>query len=297
MILVTGATGVSGSIIMREFARQNIPVRAFVRSREKAEFLENYKNIEICVGDLLKSETIEPALEGVETALLISSAFENMLETQRTFIDTAKRAGISRVVKYSGAESGIGFNAQNFRSVKEHENLEDYLVYSGLDWTILRPSQFMQFYLPGMPGGVSLKDDALVLPIENGKLSPVDIEDVAKVCVRLLIEDGHQNRIYEMTGPDALNMTEVCEIISKAINRKISFVNVSLNDFQNALSASGMPRDRIEILMQINRERKKCLESRVKLETHRRFDIIPTNFAEFVYKNVVAFEKTKESAA
>lgn len=265
-------------------------MRALVRNRAKAKEFEQNSNVEIFEGDMLKPDTLQAALKGVEKVLLISSAFEKMAETQETFIDAAKKAGVPHIIKFSGAESGIGFNSQNFISTKTHENIEDYLVGSGLKRTILRPSQFMQFYLPSTPTGVNLNYEALILPIGNSMLSPVNIEDVAKVCLAVLSENGHEGKIYEMTGPDALTMTEVCEIISDVIGRKINYRSISLDEYQNALTSARVSPDRMEVLMQISKERLKCTESHVKLDTHKRFGIRPTNFAEFIFKNAKAFE-------
>ncbi|MDT7669859.1 MAG: hypothetical protein QOC74_2642 [Pseudonocardiales bacterium] len=288
-ILVTGSTGLSGSIILRELAERAVPVRALVRDPEKVGELANYPNVEIFKGDMLKPESLRDALNGVERALMISSAQDRMVEAQQSFTDAALRAGVRHVIKYSGQDSGIGFNAQNFIAGRQHENLEDYLVNSGLAWTILRPSQFMQYYLPSTSTGVSLEEKALVLPIDQAKLSPVAIEDVAKVCAALLTEDGHEGRIYEMTGPDALTMTEACEIISRVTKVDFKYVNISLEEYEDALRIKGAPELAIQILTEISKERMKCVESHVKLTTHARFDVRPTNFAEFVYKNVGAF--------
>lgn len=289
-ILVTGATGLSGQLVIKEFEKQGIPVRALIRDRAKAQAMESYTYAEIYEGDMLQPETLQAALEGVDKALMISSAAKEMVATQQSFTDAAKKAGVTHVVKYSGADSGIGFNSQNFIAQKEHENAEDYLVHSGLQWTLLRPSQFMQMYFPGAPAGVNMEKGELALPISQGKLSPVDIEDVAKVCVQLLTQDGHANRIYEMTGPDALNMEEVCEILTRVTGRKMQHNNLPFEAYENVLTTRGLPAKYIRILTEIARERSKCIESHIKLDTHKRFGIRPTNFAEFIYKNIPAFK-------
>lgn len=288
-ILVTGATGLSGKLVIKEFEKQGIPVRALIRDREKAKAMESYTQVSIYEGDMLQPETLHAALEGVEKVLMISSAAKEMVATQQSFTDAAKKAGVAHVIKYSGADSGIGFNSQNFIAQKEHENAEDNLVHSGLQWTLLRPSQFMQMYLPGAPAGVNMQQDELVLPIGQGKLSPVDIEDVAKVCVQLLTQDGHVNRIYEMTGPDALNMEEACEILTRVTGRKMRHNNLSFEAYESLLVSRGLPAKNMRILIEIARERSKCIESHIKLDTHKRFGIRPTNFAEFIYKNISAF--------
>ena len=94
MILITGATGLSGSIVMRELARQQVKVRALFRSRAKADALGPMPNVEWVEGDLSRPETLGRALEGVERALLISSTVEQMAEVQCSFIDACKAARV-----------------------------------------------------------------------------------------------------------------------------------------------------------------------------------------------------------
>jgi uncharacterized protein YbjT (DUF2867 family) len=134
MILVTGAGGLSGSIMVRELIRRGLPVRAMVRPGRTA-----IPGVETVEGDLLRAETLSGPLRDVDRALLISTADERMAEAQRTFIDAAKAAGVAHIVKFSGAESGAGFDPHRFRSTRAHEQVEDYLEASGVAWTHLRP--------------------------------------------------------------------------------------------------------------------------------------------------------------
>lgn len=108
-ILVTGASGLSGKIIVNTFVRRNIPLRILVRDRKKVSQFLSYQNLEICEGDLLKPETYKNALAGINKVLLISSAVERMTETQQSFIDAAKANGVPHIIKFSGADSGVGF--------------------------------------------------------------------------------------------------------------------------------------------------------------------------------------------
>ena len=142
--MVTGATGRPGSAVIRKFARHNESVRALVRSRAKAQALEAVPTVDLVEGDMIRPETLGPALDGVERVLMISSAGPQILETQCTFIDAAKKAGVGHIVKFSGEDSIIGFDPEKFRSTRSHEQIQRYLKGSGLGWTMLRPSQFMQ---------------------------------------------------------------------------------------------------------------------------------------------------------
>jgi uncharacterized protein YbjT (DUF2867 family) len=289
MILVTGVTGLSGSAVIREFARQNEPVRALVRNRTKAQELEAFPNVEIVEGDMLRPETLHAALDGVERVLMISSAAERLLETQRTFIDASKKAGVRHIVKFSGAEASIGFNTENFRTARMHEEIERYLEGSGLAWTHLRPCQFMQFYFPGAPA-MLLSENALSLPMENARLSPVDIEDIAKIAFRLLRDrGGHEGRSYDITGPESLTMTEVAERISQATGRTIQYLNVSMEEFRRAMLAAGASPERADAFVELWGERRKSSASRVDLSTHETFGVQPTTFAEFARRNASVF--------
>src|SRR4029453_14369465 len=178
MILVTGASGWSGSAVIREFARRKTPVRALVRSRARARGLETLPDVELIEGDMRRPETLESALRGVARALMISSSDPEMLETQCSFIAAAKRAFVRHGVKFSGKESGAGFDAKRFRFTRMHEEIETYLERSGLAGTHLRPSQFMQVYLREASSIVST--GTLALPLDDASLSPVDLEDVAQ---------------------------------------------------------------------------------------------------------------------
>jgi uncharacterized protein YbjT (DUF2867 family) len=287
MVLVTGAGGLSGSIVIREFARQNTPVKALVRNRAKATTFETLPTVEIVEGDMLHAETLRTALHGVDRVLMISSSTSQMVETQCTFIDAARKAGVSHIVKFSGAESGVGFNANNFRFTRMHEEIERYLESSGVAWTHLRPSQFMQVYLREAPSIV--KKGAFYQALENVKLSPVDLEDVGKVAFGLLNSSGHATKSYDMTGPEALTMPEIAERISEAIEQPVRYVNITPAERRQALLNAGMPAEFADAMDEQTNERRRCPESRVSLAAHEMFGIKPTTFSEFAYRNAAVF--------
>jgi uncharacterized protein YbjT (DUF2867 family) len=286
-ILVTGASGQSGSAVVREFAQRQFPVKALVRSRAKAASLESLRNVEIVEGDMLRLETLGAALHGVERVLMISSANPAMVETQCTFIDAAKKSGVPHIVKFSGKESNVGYDAKNFRFTRMHEEIERYLEDSGLSWTHLRPSQFMQVYLRETPSIVN--KGALCLPLENVRMSPVDQEDIAKVAFALLTTNGHEGKTYEMTGPEPLSMSEIAERISDAIGKKIVYRSITPAGRRHTLLQAGMPLDLVDALEEQGEERRRCPESRVDLSTHEVFGVPPTTFAEFARKHAAVF--------
>lgn len=284
MIIITGANGRNGSAAVREFARQKVQVRALVRDRKKAQDLVNLPTVEVVEGDMSRPETLTEALSGVDRALLISSADEQMVETQTTFIDAAKKAGVKHIVKFSGMSADLD---SPFLFGRTHAEIERYLEQSGLAWTHLRPGQFMQEYLRETPTIVG--QNALFLPLHDARVVGVDIEDIAKAAFILLTTPGHEGKIYNITGPEALTMTEVAEQISQAIGKTIQYIDIPREARKQAMLSVGIPTFMVEALDIQAGERLKGTESTVHLETHTAFGIHPTTFAEFAQRNADAF--------
>lgn len=294
MILVTGAAGLNGSAVIREFARHGAAVRALVRDRTKAGAISGFRNVEIAEGDMRQPESLAAALRGVIRVLMISSSGPDMVETQCAFIDACRRARVQHVVKFSGAESGIGFDQSKFRFTRMHREIELYLESSGLAWTHLRPSQFMQVYLREIPTIVA--KGAIFLPFQGVALSPIDVEDIAKIAFAVLRNGGHAGKSYDMTGPEALTMTDVAERISTAVGKPIRYVNIAPQDRRRALLAAGMPVFMADALDEQTAERLKCPQARVYLGTHEMLGVRPTTFAEFANRCAARFRGENEAA-
>ncbi|MBS0030415.1 NmrA family NAD(P)-binding protein [Chitinophaga sp. 22321] len=286
-ILVTGASGQSGSLVINECIRQGIAVRALVRNPDKAAAFKGAATVEMLAGDMLKPETLMPALQGVERALLISSSNEVMVDTQCTFIDTCRKAGVPHVIKFSGEECQTGYDFRNFRFTKEHRQIETHLEHSGLQWTHLCPSQFMQVYL--REAGSVRNKGALFLSLEDISMSPVDLEDVAKIAVALLQQGGHQSERLRITGPAALTMSQIAAIITSVINKPVNYVKVSQEARNQLLLNAGVPLYLVEAIAAQSEERRRHPDAFVDLSTHQRFNIKPSHFEAFALRHAAVF--------
>jgi uncharacterized protein YbjT (DUF2867 family) len=284
-ILVTGATGLAGAAVIREFVRNSHPVRALVRSRAKTRGFEAFPTVELVEGDMSRPATLEDALSGVDQVLLISSPDQQMAERQSTFIDAAKKADVRHIVKFSGLSAADVDTPFVFGSM--HAEIERYLEGSGLAWTHLRPSQFMTEYLREVP--TILAQGALLLPLEDAKLVPVDVADIATAAYRLLTTPGHEAKLYAMSGPEALSMAEIAEQISRAIGRTVRYVSITREERKQALLAAGVPSFSVNALDAQAGERLKGMEATVHPETHTALGITPTPFAEFARRHAGAF--------
>jgi len=290
MILVTGAAGLNGSAVVREFSRNGVAVRALVRDRSKAAALAELPYVELVEGDMAHTETLDRVLGGIDRALMISSSNPQMIETQCRFVDACKAADLAHVVKFSGKESGIGFDAKNFRFTRMHEEIERYLEESGLVWTHLRPSQFMQVYLREAP--IIAGKGLLLLPLDDVRLSPVDVEDIAKIAFALLTQGGHQGRAFEITGPQALSMAEIAAAIGEATGKPVRYQKTSIEEHRRGMEAAGLPPFLVDALIEQALERLRHPQSRVELGTHELFGVKPTAFAEFARRHAAVFAGT-----
>jgi len=288
MILVTGSTSRPGSAIVREFVRHGTPVRALARDPQKAAPLEALPGVEVVYGDMLRPDTLGRALDGVTRALMIAGARERLVETQAAFVDAAKAAGVPHIVKFSGRESGVGFDPVVFRGTRAHEEAERYLERSGLAWTHLRPSQFMQVYVPEHARTVA-GDGAIYLPLGDVALAPIDVEDIARIAYAVLHADGQEGHRHDMTGPEALTMHEVAERLSAAIGRPVRYVPISDDEYRRRLEQARVPDDMRELLVEAYAARRRYPVSRVVLDAHERFGIEPTTFAAFASRHAAAF--------
>ena len=206
MILLTGATGLAGSFIANEFVRRREPVRILVRNREKATGLEKVPTVEIVEGDMSRRSNLGSALDGVDRVLMISAPRMDMVETQCTFIAACKAAGVRHVIKFSGLDARPD---TAFPFGLMHKEIEEYLENSGLAWTHLRPTGFMQEYLREAPSIIN--EGAFYLALGEVRLNPIDLVDVGKVGFSLLRNGGHEGVRLPMTGPETLTMAEVAD--------------------------------------------------------------------------------------
>jgi uncharacterized protein YbjT (DUF2867 family) len=134
-----------------------------------------------------------------------------------------------------------------------------------------------------------LAQSALLLPLEDARLVPVDVGDIAKAAVALLTTPGHEAKIYAMSGPEALSMEEVAEQVSRAIGKAVRYVSITREERRQALLAAGVPSFSVDALDAQAGERVKGTEATVYPETHAALGITPTPFAEFARRNAGAF--------
>jgi uncharacterized protein YbjT (DUF2867 family) len=288
MILVTGATGLNGKELVQRLSARGVPVRALVRNVAKAEALAALPNVQIVEGDLARPETLVRPLQGVQRAMLISSSDPGMLDVQTNFIEAARNTGVTHVVKLSGIIPELD---SPFRFARMHAEIERRLEVSGLAFTHLRAGEFMPSYFRQVPSIVA--KGALFLPMEDARIASVDVGDIAEVAAIVLTTSGHEGKIYPLTGPEALTMTEVAAKLSAATGKTIRYVNVTPEDAKKARLAAGMPPFLVDALDELFAERRRGKESVVFPMVETLLGRPATSFDEFAVRNAAVFRGEK----
>ena len=234
MILVVGATGKVGREVVRQLSASDVPVRALVRDPARASHIR-LPGGDIVVGDLSRPDSLDAALSGADRVFLASPADPDQVELQGNLVQASKRRGVDRIVKVSVA-GGPDAATQIGRW---HWTTEKQIEASGLGFTMLRPSLFMQQTLRFAPSIAA--SGSFALPCGSGEVALVDCRDVAAVAVAALTEDGHERRIYDVTGPEALSFEAVADAIAQAVGRKITYVHVAPDYARKQMLAEGVP--------------------------------------------------------
>jgi uncharacterized protein YbjT (DUF2867 family) len=254
IILVTGATGTVGGEVVKQFVSsisisssssssdQSI-IRAAVHSLKNADKFRQYgETVEIVNMDYNKPETIAAALNKVGKLFLLTLPSLNMIDISSKVVREAKKNGVRYIVKLSvfGADAEPGITIGRL-----HRQEEKIIEESGITYTFLRSSAFMQNFVNYY--GYNIKaQNAIYLPAGEGKVSFVDARDIAAVAAKLLLSENnnritqHENKAYVITGPEALSYSQVTEIISEEIGKKISYIDTEEEDARKAMESMGI---------------------------------------------------------
>ena len=229
MILLTGATGKTGSATAKALNERGIKFRALIRNEEKREEIESLGG-EVVIGSIENKEAVDQSMVDIEAALILLPNSENQLSLEKQLVDSAKQAGANRVVKMSSIEATPDATSP---IPKLHLESEEYIKQSGLNWTMIKPNFYMQNLLAS--AGTIKDQGKIFLPMGEGKTGMIDTTDVGKVLAKVLSEDGHESMNHEITGPEILSFYEVAEIFSQGLGKKVDYVDVPLGAYKETL--------------------------------------------------------------
>lgn len=234
--LVSGATGNTGSGVAGSLLAKGRRVRALVRDEGKAAGLRE-AGAEVVVVDLDRPETLTTALfEDVTKLYLVVWNGPTALQQSRNLLAALERSGTSpHVVRLSA------FGTPECRIISELQKAEDDLTSSGLPWTILAPTFFMQNVLMAVP---TVKEQgALYWDWSDGKAGMIDARDIVDSAVAVLTSEGGRfvgERIV-LTGPASIGFADVAETLSGVLGKAVSYVPVPHEAALEGMMSMGVP--------------------------------------------------------
>lgn len=287
MIVLTGATGHIGRELVRELSAARAKFRALVRSAGKAETVRAAGG-EAVVGDFSDPASLSAALSGARALFLLTPAAPDKVAVETRIAKEAARAGVAHIVKVSA----MGADARDaYAFGKLHRDVERAIVKLGVAHTFLRPAWFMQNYF--MYADAIRAQGALFAPAGAGRHADIDVRDIAAVAARVLTEEGHAGRAYDLTGPEAQSLADVARKIGTIAGREVRFVDVPPEDARKAMVAAGVSEWMADALIDLyawfQRGEGTTNGSAVTLDVEEILDRPPRSFEQFVRENVQAF--------
>jgi uncharacterized protein YbjT (DUF2867 family) len=219
-VAVTGATGAVGSRVLNRLAAAKVGHRAVVRDLARVPARAGVEAVEMGRAGYRDQIALAEALAGCSTLFLVSAreAVDRVVEHAHA-VGAAVDAGVQRIVytSFLGADPDA-----TFTFAQDHYATEQLIRESGVAWTFLRDSQYLD-YVPLMVG----EDGVIRGPAGDGRCAWVARDDVADVAAAVLTAEGggHDGQTYDVTGPEAHTLSWVAERLSEATGREIRFRN------------------------------------------------------------------------
>ncbi|RLM32964.1 SDR family oxidoreductase [Haloarcula sp. Atlit-120R] len=287
-ILVTGATGTVGSHVVSQLTQKDVAVRAGVRNPERAN--EQFVSDVECVAfDFHKPETWGAAFADVDAMFLIRPPSVSRVKRHLTpAVDAAARVGVDHVVYLSvlGAEKN---------PLLPHHRIEDALRETDVTYTFLRASFFMQ-NLSEVHREDIVDRDEIFVPAGDGTTSFVDARDIAAVAVAALTEPGHENRAYDVTGPEALTYDDVAEIFSEVLDREIEYTQPGPIEFATTMYRRNSPLPFVIVMLGIYTTARLGLAGRVTDDVADVLGRPPRTMRAFVKDHAEVFQQEASHA-
>jgi uncharacterized protein YbjT (DUF2867 family) len=284
-VLITGATGTNGLEVVKQVLARGGRVRALVRNRGAAATVLP-SDVEFFEGDFTERVSVIAALRGMERAFVLAAVHERMGEFEEQFIDAAREARIAHVVQFSaiGAHPGSkGF----FPRV--HGCAEVSLVNSGLAYTIVQPSFFMQNLL--WSASTIKADGAIYNTAGSGAAGHVHARDIAAVAAVALTEpiERHAGEIYLVTGPERLTYVDIAQKLSGVLGRAVKHVSLAASDCRQAMVKGGMPGWQADAILDLDARCRNGDFSAVTDVVQRVTGKPPATLEQFAKENAGAF--------
>ncbi len=237
MIAITGATGLLGQHVIENLL-QTVPANqivAFARDVKKGSSLSQ-KGVLVRQADYNDKASLITALQGVDKLLLISSSEVGKRTIQhRNVIEAAKSAD----VQFIAYTSILHADRSPLSLHVEHVETEKMLADSGISYTLLRNGWYTENYLASVPAAI--EHGVFLGAAGDGKIASATRADYALAAARVISEEGHIGKVYELAGDEAWTLEQLAKELTKQSGKQLIYNNLSQADFVAALKTAGLP--------------------------------------------------------
>jgi uncharacterized protein YbjT (DUF2867 family) len=280
MILITGASGNVGGEVLKQAAQTGAKIRAAYQDVSK---VKAPAGTEVATVDFKQPETLRVALHGIDRVFLVGPPTAQLPSLEQQAVDVIKHSNVRQLVKLSA----MGGRDAIFPRL--HAESEDYILAAGIPYTFLRANGFMQ-NLVNYSAGTINSQNAFYGSEGDGKVSHIDIRDIAAVAAKVLTEDGHAGKAYTLTGPESLSNAEIAEMLSGLLARTISFVNLPPEQMKQALLAADVPEWNANALIDLQRFYREGKAATTTQDVERLLGRKAINYNQFLRDYRFAFE-------
>ncbi|MEV6442975.1 NmrA family NAD(P)-binding protein [Amycolatopsis sp. NPDC051716] len=234
MILVTGATGTVGSETVRLLSARHQPARALVRDPSRVAHRAGLADeIEVVTGDFDHPDTLDAALAGVGTVILVSPAVPAQ---EIAVVDSAVRNGVTHIVKITSKASPDSPVDRR----RGQARIEAHLAATGLPHTLLRSNAYLQNLLALAPSVRQTRN--FTMSAGDGQIGMIDARDVAAAATRVaLAPAAHAGRTYRLTGPALITYGDIAKELSRTLGHHIEYRRISPDEHRAAMLRAGLP--------------------------------------------------------
>jgi NAD(P)H dehydrogenase (quinone) len=234
MIAVTGATGQLGRLVIAALKNQASTGEVIALARNPAT--AQGPGVSARAADYSQPATLDAALQGIDTLLLVSSSEIGQRTAQhRNVIEAARRAGVGRLVYTSLLHA----DSSPISLAAEHVETEVALKASGIAYTILRNGWYTENYTGSVAG--ALAGGAFIGSAGDGRISAATRADFADAAAAVLTGSGHQGRTYELAGDTSFSLAELAAEISRQTARALPYLNLPEAEYAATLAGFGLP--------------------------------------------------------
>jgi uncharacterized protein YbjT (DUF2867 family) len=262
-------------------------VRAAFQSASRAAATPS--GVEIVTVDYNQPETLRTALKVVERVFLVGPPTAQLPALERKAMEVIAQSGVRHIVKLSA----MGGREAIFP--RQHAQSEDYIQSTGIPYTFLRPNGFMQNMVNYNAPTINTQN-AFYGSEGDGRVSQIDVRDVAAVAVKALTGDGHVGNAYSLTGPESLTNSEVARILSDELGREIRFMNLPSEKLRDGLLSTGVPEWNVGALVDLQRLYRDGKAAKVTRDVEQILGRKPISFAQFFRDYRYAFEAREKAA-